>query len=74
MRIAIKVKPNSKRPGVEKLETGEYLVRVNAPPVDGKANKAVLEALATHFGVPKSKIEILKGEKGKQKLVEIGGI
>jgi len=71
MRIVIKVKPNSKKPGVEKLENGELLVKVNAPPVDGKANLAVIEVLADYFGVSKSKIEILKGEKGRRKMVEV---
>ncbi|HEX7102666.1 MAG TPA: DUF167 domain-containing protein, partial [Nitrolancea sp.] len=38
-----------------------------APPVDGAANAALIELLARYFGVPKSRISILAGERAKQK-------
>ena len=71
MRIVIQVKPNSKKPGIEKKENGEYIVRVNAPPVDGKANLAVIEMLSDFFDVPKSHVQILQGTSSKKKRVEI---
>ena len=74
MRIQIVVKPNSKVIGVHKESDGSFTVRVNAPPVDGKANAAVIEALSEHFSVRKSAVKILHGETGKRKLVEISGL
>ena len=46
-------------------------VRVTAPPVDGKANKALIQLLAKEFKVPKSKIRIIQGETSRDKLVEL---
>ncbi|HSA58623.1 MAG TPA: DUF167 domain-containing protein [bacterium] len=71
MRIEITVKPGSRRPGVEKLPDGTYRVAVNAPPREGRANEAVIEALAGYFDVPKSSIRIRMGSSGRKKVVEI---
>lgn len=49
------------------------VVAVTAPPVDGKANAAVVAALANAFGVPKRSVTIVRGETGRSKLVEIDG-
>ena len=46
-------------------------VAVKSPPVDGKANAAVLSLLARHFGVKKHDVEILIGKTGKRKRVRI---
>lgn len=67
MKIRVVVKPNSKKEAVEQLPDGTYLVRVNAPPTEGKANKRVIELLAKHFGCAKSKITLLSGHKSKTK-------
>jgi uncharacterized protein (TIGR00251 family) len=44
---------------------------VRAPPVKGKANEAVIEVLAEFFGVKKSDIRIMSGERSREKVVEI---
>ena len=71
MKISVTVKPNSKKEGVVPAGEGAYTVRVAAPPVEGKANARVIELLAEHFGVPKSRVSIVRGEGGKKKIVEI---
>jgi uncharacterized protein (TIGR00251 family) len=71
MKISIKVKPNSRSESVEKAVDGSYVVRVKAPAKEGKANDAVVEALSEYFGLPKSRITILHGQAGKNKVVEI---
>ena len=71
MRINVKVKPRSKVKGVIRLPDGTYQVMVNAPPIEGKANEQVVEALAEHFDCPKRDITILKGSSGRLKIVEI---
>jgi len=68
-RIKIKVIPNAKKNQV--LEGDVFKVYVNAPPVDGKANKAVAEVLSEYFKVRKSAVKIIKGERSKEKVVEI---
>lgn len=73
MRLTIVVKPNSRRESVETAPNGELRVAVNAPAQEGKANDAVVRALAEHFGVPRGSVRITHGHKGKRKLVEIDG-
>jgi uncharacterized protein (TIGR00251 family) len=72
MKITVTVKPNSKKESVEEQPDGSYLVRVNVPPVDGKANERVIELLAGHFRRPKSLITLVSGPKSKKKIFSIG--
>jgi len=68
--IKIKVVPNAKKNKV--LDEGEGLkVYVAAPPIGGKANKAVIELLAEFFDVRRGNVKIIKGEKSREKIVEI---
>ena len=71
MKISVLVKPNSKQESVTEAEDGSLIVRANAPPADGKANKRVIELLAIHFDKPKSSIRLLHGQSGKKKVFEI---
>lgn len=69
-KIKIKVIPNAKKAKI--LQEGElFKVYVNAPAVDGKANKAVIEVLSEHFNIRKSGIKIVRGEKSREKVIEI---
>lgn len=70
MQINIKVFPSARKPRVV-VEDELIKVYVNAPAVDGKANSAVIKALANHFNVRKSRIEIVKGHKSREKTIEI---
>lgn len=69
-RIKIKVTPRARKNIVIEQE-GKLKVYVTAPPVDGKANKVLIETLAEYFKVKKSNIRIIKGEKTKEKIIEI---
>ena len=71
MNIQITVRPDAKREGVEKLADGTYRVAVHAPPHEGRANAAVIQLLADYFSVPKSTIEIVRGETGRKKWVRL---
>jgi len=68
--LEIKVIPNVKRTEFIRTETG-YKARLTAPPVDGKANEALIELLSKEFGIPKRDIEITKGATSRNKTVEI---
>lgn len=71
MKYTIKVKTNAKKGAVEQAADGSLRVFVKAPPQEGRANEAVIEALASHFKVPKSRVAIVGGFKSKQKIIEI---
>jgi uncharacterized protein (TIGR00251 family) len=69
MKLFLKVKPNAKQDAIEQISENVYRVIVKAPPVNGQANRAVLHLLGKHYGIPKSQITILAGEKSHQKIV-----
>lgn len=71
MKINIIAHPNAKKPRVEKDLLGMLHVYVSAPPLEGKANNAVREALANYFKLKKSAVLLLSGEKSKNKVFEI---
>ncbi len=70
MKIDIKVIPAAKR-NVFKQEGESIKVYLTAPPVDGKANKALIEFLAQHFCVKKTQISITKGLQSRHKTISI---
>jgi uncharacterized protein (TIGR00251 family) len=72
--VDIQVKPRSSREAVGPVQADRLVVAVNAPPVDGKANEAVVRVLAQTFGVPRSAVTIVRGETGKKKTVRIAGL
>lgn len=71
MKITVFVHPNSKKPKIDKDLLGSLHVYVAEPPLEGKANWAVILALAGHFHVSRNSVILLKGEKSKQKVFEI---
>ncbi len=71
MKLYIRVIPNARRNKVV-MDGNRLKVYLTAPPVEGKANKALIEFLAGHFGVKKGRVKILRGEKSRDKIVEIG--
>lgn len=73
MKIDVKVIPAAKRSLIKK-EGDAWKVYLNAPAVDGKANKALIALLAEYFKVRKSRIEITKGLKLRHKTISIKDI
>jgi uncharacterized protein (TIGR00251 family) len=75
MDILVKVIPKSSRTElVGHLADGTWKIKVAAPPEKGKANQALCEFLAGHFGVAKSRVSILSGETSHLKRVHIEGV
>jgi uncharacterized protein len=72
--VDIQVKPRSSREAVGPVQGDRLCVSVNAPPVDGKANEAVVRVLAETFGVPRGAVIIVRGETGKKKTVRLSGV
>ncbi|MGE0267755.1 MAG: DUF167 domain-containing protein [Candidatus Omnitrophota bacterium] len=73
MNFKIKVIPQAKR-NILKLDQGVLKVYLNAPAVDGKANKALIAFLSEYYQVRKNQIEITKGLKSRDKTININGI
>jgi uncharacterized protein len=73
-RLAIRVQPRSSRAGIDGVHGDAVRVRVNAPPVDGAANEAVVEVLAKALGLPKRSVTIVSGASSRSKVVEIAGL
>ncbi len=72
MQITVFAHPSSKKPRVEKDLFNNLHIYVREPPLEGRANNAILLALAEHLKVRRSQVNLVRGEKSKQKVFEVG--
>ena len=73
VRITVRVRPGSARPGVGGEHGGVLVVRVSARAVDGKATEAALAALAAAFGVRRQAVTLVAGASSRTKVVDVVG-
>lgn len=73
-KFRVVVTSRSRRPSIEICDDGSLRVRVAAPPIDGKANQAMIELLASALGIAKTSIKISVGEGARYKTVEINDL
>jgi uncharacterized protein len=71
--VDVQVVPRASRAAVGPAVGERLRVAVTAPPVDGAANAAVIDALASAFGVRRAAVSIVRGETGRRKTVRIEG-
>ena len=69
--LAVSVQPNAKRTAADGLHDGALRVRLAAPPVDGRANQALIDWLAGELGCPKRAITLVRGETSRRKWLAI---
>ena len=69
--IKIKVEPRSSKSGIVGPYGDALKVKLTSPPVEGKANKELIEVLAKAFGVAKKDVEIISGQSSKNKIVKL---
>jgi uncharacterized protein (TIGR00251 family) len=69
--LAVRVIPRARRDEVGGERAGRLVVRTVAAPVDGRANDAVRKLIAQHLGVPIRQVEIVSGERSRDKLIRI---
>ena len=69
--VHLRVIPRARRDEVGGERAGRLLVRTTAAPTDGRANDAVRKLLAAHFGVATSRVELVAGERSRDKTVRI---
>jgi uncharacterized protein (TIGR00251 family) len=73
--LAVRVIPRSPRNEVAGImDDGTVKIRITSPPVDGKANRALIKFLAGLLGVKTSQLEIVAGLTGRNKLIVINGL
>ncbi len=71
MKLLVRVKPGAKTTKVERLNVAEFMVSLKEPARKGKANRALIRALAEYFDIPQAKIEILTGHVNRRKTIAI---
>jgi hypothetical protein len=71
MLIKIKVFPKSKKEELIIKDKDSFDVKIKEKPIEGKANEAVIEILASHFNIPSKKLRIIKGNRTRNKIIEI---
>lgn len=72
-RLRVRVQPRASRNEIVGWQDGVLRVRLQAPPVDGAANEALLAFLAAHLGVPTRLVRLVSGSTSRNKVVEIDG-
>ena len=74
VRIALRVRPGAKKNAVLGRREDTWKITLQAPPIDGRANRACVEYLAKLLGLKRSAVSIVKGEKSRDKVIEISGL
>jgi len=74
VRFRVHVQPRASRVKVQGVHDGALKVAITAPPVDGEANAALIKLLAKHFGVSRSAVSLVAGDRSRKKTVEVRGI
>lgn len=73
-RVAVKLQPRGRADELLGFADDVLRARVSAPPVDGKANKALCRLIAERAGVAPSRVAVVRGAKSREKLVEVQGV
>jgi uncharacterized protein (TIGR00251 family) len=74
VQFAVRVIPGASKNEVAGIQEGALKIKLTAPPVEGKANKACVDFLARLLGMRRSALAIVSGEKSRKKTVTVDGI
>jgi uncharacterized protein (TIGR00251 family) len=72
--LTLHIQPGAKRTETAGLHGDALKIRLAAPPVDGKANDALIAFLAKTLGVPKARVDLVAGQTSRAKRVRVGGV
>jgi uncharacterized protein len=72
--LAVKLQPRASRNAIQGLHGAELKIAVTAPPVDSAANAALLDFLAEKLNVPRSRVQLVRGQTSRHKTVFIAGL
>lgn len=71
MKLFITAKPMAKEDRVEKIDAAHFTVSVREPPVEGRANRAIIKAMADFLGIAPSRLKIVSGYSSRSKVLEV---
>jgi len=71
MKIFVKAKPNSKNENIEQVDESHFIISVKEPPIQGKANEAIIRVIAEYFNVNRSQVRLASGFSSREKIFEI---
>src|SRR3990172_11963869 len=74
VRFRVKVQARARREEIAGVHDGALRVRVTAPPLEGRANRAVVALLAERLRLPQSSVKIAGGERSPLKTIEVAGL
>ena len=74
MSFYVQVQPRASRDAIEGEHAGALKIRLTAPPVDDRANEALVRLLAERLNVPRAAVRIVAGEKSRRKRVVVAGV
>ena len=72
--LDVRVQPRASRSEIAGLHGERLRIRLQAPPVDGKANAALVEFVASTFGIPRARVTIEHGLTGRDKRLRLHGV
>ncbi len=72
--VKVRLQPRASRDEIVGERDGALLVRLTAPPVEGRANEALCRLLARHLGVAPTRVSLLRGAKSRDKVVQVEGL
>jgi len=73
-KISLHVQPGAGRSEIVGVTGGIFRIRISAPAHEGKANKALIDFLSEKLDIAKSRIEIVKGQNSKDKVIAVSGL
>ena len=74
VRLSVRLTPRASREEIAGFEGETLRVRVTAPPVEGRANRALVRLLAKRLGVPRGAVRVVTGQTSRSKVVAIDGL
>jgi len=74
VQLRVRVIPNARKNEFAGRREDELILRLNAPAIEGKANKAAVEFVSRLFDVPRSAVQLVRGERSRHKIFEIVGL
>ena len=73
-KVSVRVQANARRDELVAIRDGALVVRVAAPALDGRANRALCRLLAKRLGVGPSSVTIARGQRSRDKVVQVEGV